>query len=121
MTPPSPPPLGHPFHVEAEPLEAGQIEILAHLPHQADGTVDERAGGEGHRKARTTHVRDLAIHRPVRGRTNVPDEDQIGRPARPGTMVRLSGMRFLVPHLAFSPGVHNRQGCPSCPPSPGCR
>jgi len=96
-------PDGHPLHVDGQPPEAGQVEVLADLCHQADTAVKQRGGGEGHGETGSAGVSGGAVGRPVGSRADVADEDQINRCRRPVPMGRLSWALFLVQHLPCYP------------------
>ena len=71
-------PHGYPRHIDGEPPEDIQIEVLADLRHQADA-VQEGGGGKGHGEAGSADVADAAVYRPVGGEADVADDNQISR------------------------------------------
>jgi hypothetical protein len=84
-----------------------QIEVVAHLRHQADAPVKQGGSGEGRGESGSAHVPGHAMRRPVRREARVADQHQVSRARESVPAARLSGTLFPVPHLAFSPGVHN--------------
>ena len=70
---------GHPLQVEREAPEMAQIEVVAHLRHQADAPVKQGGSGEGGGESGSAHVPGRAMRRPVRGEARVADQYQVGR------------------------------------------
>jgi hypothetical protein len=67
----------HPLRIETEAAKTAQVEVIAHLCHQAEAVIKQGGSGKCHRKAGPAGVRERAVHRPVRGETDVADQNQI--------------------------------------------
>jgi hypothetical protein len=96
-------PDGHPLQIDGQTPEAGQVEVLADLCHQADAAVKQGGGSEGRGEAGSAGVGGGAAWRPVHGRADVADEDQVNQCRRSVPMGRLSWALFPVPHLPCYP------------------
>ena len=92
-------PDGYPLHIDEEMPEAGQVEVFAHLRHQADTAVKQCGSGEGRHEAGSAGVGDGAAWRPVGSGADVANQDQVDPRSGPFPWAGCSRTLLPMPHV----------------------